>query len=89
MLGSLAEQLAMGFQNTRQGCFLWATDAVLREFAVGAEFVDPATSQAIYGFFESQAIAFLRIMDSLPPNDLPDGKFSDIGVHLVLPVSNA
>lgn len=74
LLSTLAQQLAQGFQNTRQGCFLWATDSVLREFAVGAEFVDPATSQAIYSFFETQAVAFLRIMNSLPPGDLPDGK---------------
>ena len=75
LLSTLAQQLAAGFQNTRQGCFLWATDSVLREFAAGAEFVDSATSQAIYSFFETQAIAFLRIMNDLPPRDLPDGKF--------------
>ena len=72
LLPSLAQQLATGFQNSRQGCFLWATDSVLREFADGAEFVDPATSQAIYNFFEQQALAFLRIMNDLPPSDLPD-----------------
>ena len=74
LLPTLAQQLASGFENSRQGCFLWATDSVLREFAVGAEFVDPATSQAIYNFFEQQALAFLRIMNDLPPEDLPDGK---------------
>ena len=72
LLPSLAQQLASGFQNSRQGCFLWATDSVLREFADGAEFVDPTTSQAIYNFFEQQALAFLRIMNDLPPSDLPD-----------------
>ncbi|KAI4159922.1 MAG: hypothetical protein L6R39_000298 [Caloplaca ligustica] len=72
LLPSLAQQLASGFENSRQGCFLWATDSVLREFAVGAEFVDPSTSQAIYNFFEQQALAFLRIMNDLPPEDLPD-----------------
>lgn len=45
---------------------------MLREFAVGAEFVDAATSQHIYNFFEQQALAFLRIMNDLPPGDLPD-----------------
>lgn len=74
MLPTLAEKLATGFESTRQGCFLWATDAVLREFATGVEFVDPTTSQAIYTFFEQQAFAFLRIMNDLPPKDLPDGK---------------
>lgn len=73
LLPTLAEDLATGFQNSRQGCFLWATDAVLREFANGAEYVDPATSHAIYHFFEQQALAFLRIMNDLPPGDLPDG----------------
>lgn len=73
LLPSLAQQLASGFENSRQGCFLWATDSVLREFALGAEFVDAATSQAIYNFFEQQAVAFLRIMNDLPPKDLPDG----------------
>ena len=72
LLPTLAQQLASGFKNSRQGCFLWATDSVLREFADGAEFVDVATSQAIYNFFEQQALAFLRIMNDLPPSDLPD-----------------
>lgn len=76
LLPSLAQQLASGFENSRQGCFLWATDSVLREFALGAEFVDAATSQAIYNFFEQQAVAFLRIMNDLPPKDLPDGLWS-------------
>lgn len=76
LLPSLAQQLANGFQNTRQGCFLWATDSVLREFAAGAEYVDGSTSQAIYHFFEQQAVAFLRIMNDLPPSELPDGMSS-------------
>lgn len=74
LVPALAQQLASGFENSRQGCFLWATDSVLREFAVGAENVDVSTSQAIYNFFEQQALAFLRIMNDLPPEDLPDGK---------------
>ncbi|KAI4090883.1 MAG: hypothetical protein LQ339_008242 [Xanthoria mediterranea] len=72
LLPTLAQQLASGFENTRQGCFLWATDSVLREFAIGAEYVDASTSRAIYSFFEQQAFAFLRIMNDLPAEDLPD-----------------
>lgn len=88
LLPTLAQQLATGFQNTRQGCFLWATDSVLREFAIGAEFVDPATSQAVYTFFETQVIAFLRIMDSLPPNELPDGKIPrNVALHMYRPLT--
>ncbi|KAI9870626.1 MAG: Nuclear import receptor, partial [Pleopsidium flavum] len=72
LLPSLARQLASGFETSRQGCFLWATDSILREFSEGAEFVDQATSTAIYQFFEQQALAFLRILNDLPPEDLPD-----------------
>ncbi|KAL8671068.1 MAG: hypothetical protein Q9168_004416 [Polycauliona sp. 1 TL-2023] len=72
LLPTLAQQLASGFVNSRQGCFLWATDAVLREFAIGAEYVETSTSQAVYSFFEQQALAFLRIMNDLPAEDLPD-----------------
>ncbi|KAL8780488.1 MAG: hypothetical protein Q9213_006448 [Squamulea squamosa] len=72
LLPTLAQQLASGFENSRQGCFLWATDSVLREFAIGADYVDASTSQAIYSFFEQQALAFLRIMNDLPAEDLPD-----------------
>lgn len=74
VLPELARQLASSFEKTRQGCFLWATGAVLREFAADNEYVDAGTSQAAYEFFEQQAFAFLKIMDQLPPQDLPDGK---------------
>ena len=74
LLEELATQISTGFEKTRQGCVLWATDSVLREFALGAEFVAPETSQAIYRFFEQQAFAVLHIMNDLPPQDLPDGE---------------
>jgi transportin-3 len=57
---------------------LWATDAVVREFSDGAEFVDQATSNAVYQFYEQQAVAFLRIMNDLPPDNLPDGRHSPL-----------
>ncbi|KAI7974254.1 hypothetical protein EIK77_006189 [Talaromyces pinophilus] len=72
LLPSLAQSLAAGFEGSREGCFLWATDAVVREFAEGAELVDAATSQAVYQFFEQQSVAFLRILNELPPEHLPD-----------------
>lgn len=75
LLPSLAQSLAAGFEASREGCFLWATDAVVREFAEGAELVDKATSQAVYQFFEQQSVAFLRILNELPPEQLPDGQY--------------
>ncbi|KAJ6171302.1 hypothetical protein N7470_000369 [Penicillium chermesinum] len=73
LLPTLAESIANGFQASREGCFLWATDAVVREFSDGAEYVDQATSDAVFQFYdEQQAIAFLRILNDLPPENLPD-----------------
>lgn len=72
LLGELANSIAEGFQASRQGCFLWATDAVIREYAYGAEFVDPATSDNVFQFFAQQATVFLRILNELNPNEAPD-----------------
>ncbi|KAJ5474888.1 hypothetical protein N7475_004454 [Penicillium sp. IBT 31633x] len=72
LLPTLAESIANGFQASREGCFLWATDAVVREFSDGADYVDQATSDAVFQFYEQQAIAFLRILNELPPQNLPD-----------------
>ncbi|GLB09521.1 nuclear import receptor [Aspergillus tubingensis] len=72
LLPTLAQSLASGFEASREGCFLWATDAVVREFSEGAEFVDPSTSHAVFQFYEQQAVAFLRTLNDLPPENLPD-----------------
>jgi transportin-3 len=72
LLPTLAQSLAAGFAASREGCFLWATDAVVREFSDGAEHVDRATSDAVYQFYEQQSISFLRILNDLPPDHLPD-----------------
>ena len=72
LLQDLAPTLAAGFEASRQGCFLWATDAIIREFSDGAEFVDQSTSNAVYHFFEQQAVVFFEILNELAPTDLPD-----------------
>ena len=72
LLPTLAQNLAHGFQASRQGCFLWATDAIIREFSEGAEYVDPNTSEAVYQFYEQQVVVFLRILNELSPAELPD-----------------
>lgn len=72
LLPTLAHDLSTGFQASHEGCYLWATDAIVREFSEGAEFVDQTTSDAVYQFFEQQSVAFLRILNELPPQDLPD-----------------
>jgi len=74
LLGPLADKLAAGFTASRQGCFLWATDSIVREFSSGAEHVDEATTDAIFHFFEQQAVTFLQALSDLTPEELPDGK---------------
>jgi transportin-3 len=72
LLPSLAEKLSKGFETSRQGCFLWATDSIVREFSDVNEVVDANTTEAIYQFYERQATNFLRALNDLPPEELPD-----------------
>lgn len=72
LLPELATSIVEGFQASRQGCFLWATDAIIREYSYGAEFVDQATSENVFAFFAQQATVFLRILNELQPSELPD-----------------
>jgi transportin-3 len=72
LLPQMANKLANGFATSRQGCFLWVTSAILREFSEDREHVDEQTTDAIYAFFESQSTNMLRMMSDLPPQDLPD-----------------
>ncbi|KAH6607611.1 hypothetical protein Trco_003924 [Trichoderma cornu-damae] len=72
MLADMANKLANGFNASREGCFLWVTSAILREFSEAREHVDPATTENIYSFFEAQTTTFLRVMTELQPKELPD-----------------
>lgn len=72
MLPDMANKLAGGFNNSREGCFLWVTSAILREFSEAREHVDQATTDNIYNFFEAQTTTFLRVMTELQPKELPD-----------------
>ncbi|KAK4218535.1 armadillo-type protein [Rhypophila decipiens] len=72
LLGPLANNLAEGFAKSKQGCFLWATSAILREFSEDREHVDESITQNIYVFFEAQATNVLRTMSDLLPIELPD-----------------
>lgn len=72
LLPQLAEKLASGFAASKQGCFLWATDSIVREFSDGQESVDEQTVAAVYQFYEQQATTFLRALNDVPPEELPD-----------------
>ncbi|KAI1000448.1 Uncharacterized protein K3495_g7747 [Podosphaera aphanis] len=72
LLPQMANELANGFATSKQGCFLWVTSAILREFSEDHAHVDDQTTEAIYQFFETQSVNMLRMMSDLPPQDLPD-----------------
>lgn len=72
LLPELAHKLAICFEKSGHGCFLWVTAAILREFSEDRDNVAPATTEAIYDFFETQARTTLRMMSSLEPRELPD-----------------
>ncbi|KIE02208.1 Importin-beta domain containing protein, partial [Metarhizium majus ARSEF 297] len=72
LLPEMANKLASSFNTSREGCFLWVTSAILREFSEDREHLDQATTENIYTFFEAQTTAFLRVMADLQPKDLPD-----------------
>ncbi|KAJ9630988.1 Nuclear import receptor [Taxawa tesnikishii (nom. ined.)] len=72
LLPVLAEKLASGFAASRQGCFLWATDSIVREFTDDSEAVSKETIGAVFDFFQQQATTFLRTLSALAPEELPD-----------------
>lgn len=72
LLPDLATKLTAGFASSRQGCFLWATASIVREFSQGVDEVDPALANDVYQFYEQQARTFLKILSDLPPEELPD-----------------
>ncbi|OAL47837.1 ARM repeat-containing protein [Pyrenochaeta sp. DS3sAY3a] len=71
LLPQLATKLTEGFETSRQGCFLWATASIVREFSQG-DGVDAGVATSVYQFYEQQAKTFLRILSDLPPEQLPD-----------------
>lgn len=74
LLPSLAEKIASGFSASRQGCFLWATDSIVREFTPEAPNANKDTIDAVFNFYTQQATTFLRALNDLPPEQLPDGQ---------------
>lgn len=72
LLPEMANKLAAGFERSRQGCFLWVTGAILREFSDDREHVDQSITESIYVFFEAQATNMLRFISDLTPQELPD-----------------
>ncbi|KAF2469654.1 ARM repeat-containing protein [Lindgomyces ingoldianus] len=72
LLPELAQQLTAGFATSKQGCFLWATSSIVREFSREVENISEATTGSVFNFYEEQAKTFLRIMTDRQPEEEPD-----------------
>ncbi|PHH71370.1 hypothetical protein CDD82_6550 [Ophiocordyceps australis] len=72
LLPAMANKLANSFNTSTEGCFLWVTSSILREFSEDREHVNQAMTNDIYVFFENQTTTFLRVMAHLEPRDHPD-----------------
>lgn len=71
LLPTLAEKLVACFEKSRQGCFLWVSASVVREFQ-DEEVVSKETRDAVYQFLERQCLAMFQIMNEMPPKEIPD-----------------
>lgn len=71
LLPLMATKLVACFEKSNQGCFLWVTGAVIREFA-DEEFVDEATRNSIYQFLEHQCLTMFRLLNRVSPTEIPD-----------------
>ncbi|KAK6531614.1 Nuclear import receptor, variant 2 [Orbilia ellipsospora] len=71
LLPSLAEKLVACFQKSKQGCFLWVTGSVIREFS-DEEFVDQNTRAAVYQFLRQQCLTMFKILTEEQPKEIPD-----------------
>ncbi|KAF1995424.1 ARM repeat-containing protein [Amniculicola lignicola CBS 123094] len=72
LLPELATRLAQGFETSKQGCFLWVTGSIVREFSSGEDGYDAEIAKDVFAFYESQTTTFLKILGSVPPEELPD-----------------
>lgn len=73
LLPQMATKLVACFEKSNQGCFLWVTGAVIREFA-DEEYVDEATRNSIYQFLEHQCLTMFRLLNKTSPTEIPDGR---------------
>lgn len=73
LVGDMATKLVAGFRATRQGCFLWTSDSILREFTEDADPpADASIVRSVFKFYEEQARTFLRALNDVPPDEVPD-----------------
>ena len=70
LLAPMAEKLVTSFEDYGYGCFLWASGAIVRQFA--HEEIDDETKFAIWQFVERQCLNAFNLLGKNKPNDIPD-----------------
>lgn len=79
LIPQLAPALINGYAATGQGCFLWTSGAVVREFSGGADNVDAATLGQVFEFAMQQSKTFLqRLRQILSQNPSQNSKLVDV-----------
>ncbi|TGZ83002.1 ARM repeat-containing protein [Ascodesmis nigricans] len=71
LLPQLAEKLVSSFETSHQGCFLWVSGTVVREFG-DEEFVDETTRNSVYQFLERQIMNMFKLLNTTAPKEIPD-----------------
>ncbi|KAI5806937.1 armadillo-type protein [Geopyxis carbonaria] len=71
LLPQLAEKLVTSFEKSNQGCFLWVSGSVIREFG-DEEIVDEATRNSVYQFLQRQCLSMFRLLNNTAPKEIPD-----------------
>jgi transportin-3 len=72
LLPTLAQKVLVSFEGSRNGCFLWVSTAIVREFSTGAENVEPETSRQVFSFLEQEITVMLRLLNEVAPSEIPD-----------------
>lgn len=74
LLPALAEKLVLCFQKAPQGCFLWVSGAIVREFG-DDDSTDENTRLAVYQFLHQQCLHMFNALNGSRPEDQPERKF--------------
>jgi transportin-3 len=78
LLAPMAEILVSSFEKYENGCFLWASGAIVRQF--GHEEISDEVKHGIWAFVETQCINTFRVLEKNKPNDIPDRTFLSLRI---------
>jgi transportin-3 len=71
LLPAIAEKLAAEFATYKQGCYLWASGACVREFS-DPQHNSGETVDAVWAFVEGQSVGMFKLLSTTAPASIPD-----------------